>query len=167
MSGICVFCASSERIHPTHLDLARRVGAEIARRGHDLVSGGGRVSTTGAVAGDMRRRKGLMDDAADAFLALPGGLGTLEELLQVWVAASLGLHAKPVVVLDPAGVLAGLAALVDERVAQGFVRPAAAASAVWVTTATEALDAVEPGMLGGRPTLRARDVTEELLEGEG
>ena len=200
MARICVFCASSERIHPAHLDLAREVGAELARRGHDLVSGGGRVSMMGAVAAavrsggrhtlgvipqalvglevadaeadelvvtaDMRERKGLMDAAADAFLAMPGGLGTLEELLEIWVARSLGMHDKPVVVLDPTGVLTGLAGLVDKLVAQGFVRPAAAASAVWVTTVREALDVVEAG-LGRRPVLLgAADVTEELLEGE-
>jgi uncharacterized protein (TIGR00730 family) len=200
MSRVCVFCSSSERIHPAHLELAREVGEELARRGHDLVSGGGRVSMMGAVAraaraggrhtlgvipqalvglevadddaddlqivADMRERKGRMDAAADAFLALPGGLGTLEELLEVWVAASLGMHDKPVVVLDPTGVFSGLAALVDKLVAQGFVRPAAAASAVWVTSVGEAVDAVEAGP-GRRVTLpAAADVAEELLEGE-
>jgi uncharacterized protein (TIGR00730 family) len=201
VARICVFCASSERIHPAHLELARQVGAELARRGHDLVSGGGRVSMMGAVARavregarhtlgvipqalaglevadteadelvitrDMRERKRLMDGAADAFLALPGGLGTLEELLEVWVASSLGLHTKPVIILDPSGVLAGLAALIDKLVAQGFVRPAAAAAAVWVTTVPEALDAVELGLLCGRGEPDTPDVTEELLEGEG
>ena len=200
MARICVFCASSERIHPAHLDLAREVGAELARRGHDLVSGGGRVSMMGAVAAavrsggrhtlgvipqalvglevadaeadelvvtaDMRERKGLMDAAADAFLALPGGLGTLEELLEIWVARSLGMHDKPVVVLDPTGVQTGLAGLVDKLVAQGFVRPAAAASAVWVTTVAEALDAVEAGLHRRPALLGAADVAEELLEGE-
>jgi uncharacterized protein (TIGR00730 family) len=200
MARVCVFCSSSERIHPAHLDLARDVGAEIARRGHDLVSGGGRVSMMGAVAravregsghtlgvipqalvglevadtdadefvvtADMRTRKARMDAEADAFLALPGGLGTLEELLEVWVAASLGMHAKPVVVLDPSGVFAGLAGLVDKLVAQGFVRPDAAAAAVWVSTVSEALDAVEAGVR--RPAARpvAEQVAEELLEGE-
>ena len=201
MARICVFCASSERIHPAHLDLAREVGEEMVRRGHDLVSGGGRVSMMGAVAravrtgrghtlgvipqaliglevadtdadelvvtADMRERKGRMDAAADAFLALPGGLGTLEELLEVWVAASLGMHDKPVVVLDPTGVLSGLASLVDKLVAQGFVRPAAASAAVWVTSVAEALDAVEAGVRRRhRARVGAADVTEELLEGE-
>ena len=201
MARVCVFCASSERIHPAHVDLAREVGAEIARRGHDLVSGGGRVSMMGAVARavragsrhtlgvipqalvglevadteadelvvttDMRERKGLMDSSADAFLALPGGLGTLEQLLEVWVAASLGMHDKPVVVLDPTGVLSGLASLVDKLVAQGFVRPGAAAAAVWVTGVGEALDAVEAGLRRRAPArVAAGDVAEELLEGE-
>jgi uncharacterized protein (TIGR00730 family) len=200
VARICVFCASSDRIHPAHLDLARQVGREMARRGHDLVSGGGRVSMMGALARavraggrhtlgvipealmglevadheadelvvtpGMRERKGRMDAAADAFLALPGGLGTLEELLEVWVAASLGLHDKPVVVLDPTGVLAGLADLVDKLVAQGFVRPAAAAAATWAVSVSDALDAVEARSAVHRPPPPPVEVAEELLEAE-
>ncbi len=95
------------------------------------------------VTDDMRERKGLMDAAADAFLVLPGGLGTLEELLEVWSARALGMHAKPVVVCDPTGVLAPLRTLVDSLVAGGFVQPAAAADATWTSDPAEALDAVE------------------------
>src|SRR5881409_2334810 len=65
------------------------------------------------VVDDMRTRKGLMDDRSDAFLTLPGGLGTLEELLEVWVARILRMHDKPVVVLDPDGVFAHLRAQID------------------------------------------------------
>ena len=50
MAAICVFCASSERIAPHYVDLAAEVGAELARRGHSLISGGGSVSCMGAVA---------------------------------------------------------------------------------------------------------------------
>ena len=50
MAAICVFCSSSERIAPSYVDLAADVGTELARRGHSLVSGGGRVSSMGAVA---------------------------------------------------------------------------------------------------------------------
>ena len=72
------------------------------------------------VVDDMRTRKGLMDERSDAFLALPGGIGTLEELLEVWVARSLGLHAKPVVVLDVDGLFAPLRAQVDLLVERGL-----------------------------------------------
>jgi uncharacterized protein (TIGR00730 family) len=200
MARICVFCSSSERIHPAHVELAAEVGAEIARRGHDLASGGGRVSMMGAVArgvraggrhtlgvlpqalvglevadedadelvvtSDMRERKGRMDAAADAFLALPGGLGTLEELLEVWVAGTLGMHAKPVVVLDPTGVYAALRDLVDKLLVQGFVRPGAEAYAVWTSTVTEALDAIENGLRRLPSVPDAAEVSEELLEAE-
>ena len=53
------------------------------------------------VTRDMRQRKGIMDERIDAFLALPGGIGTLEELVEVWTARTLNMHHKPVVVLDP------------------------------------------------------------------
>lgn len=198
MARICVFCSSSERIDAVHRELATAVGAEIARRGHDLVSGGGRVSMMGAVAAavraggrhtigvipadmipmevadtdadelvvtaDMRERKGRMDAAADAFLALPGGLGTLEELLEIWVAGSLGFHPKPVVVLDPTGVYAPLRQLVKGLVDAGFVRPEAARVVAWERDVGEALDAVEHGL--GAPPVIPADVTEELLEAE-
>ena len=93
------------------------------------------------VVADMRARKGEMDRRADAFLALPGGIGTLEELLEAWTSRALGLHDKPVVVLDPTGVFAPLHALVGELAASGFVRPDAAASLTWATTVAAALDA--------------------------
>src|SRR5687768_1877424 len=72
------------------------------------------------VVDDMRIRKGLMDERADAFLTLPGGLGTLEELFEVWVARSLGLHTKPVVALDPDGLYAPLRQQVELMVERGF-----------------------------------------------
>ena len=107
-----------------------------------------------------------MDAAADAFLALPGGLGTLEELLEVWVAGTLGMHAKPVVVLDPDRRLRRAARAVDKLLVQGFVRPGAEAYAVWTSTVAEALDAVEDGLGRVRTVPAAAEVSEELLEGE-
>lgn len=53
------------------------------------------------VVDSMRERKGLMDAHATAFLALPGGIGTCEELFEVWTSRYLGMHRKPVVLLDP------------------------------------------------------------------
>lgn len=97
------------------------------------------------VTRDMRQRKGVMDERSDAFLALPGGIGTLEELVEAWTGASLGLHAKPVVVLDPWGDLAGLRTLVAGLVSSGFVRAAAADALTWATSVDEALDAVVSG----------------------
>lgn len=73
----------------------------------------------------MRERKALMDASADAFLVLPGGIGTLEEFFEVWTAGSLGMHPKPVIVLDPDGFYAPLWQFVESLVERGFVRPAA------------------------------------------
>ena len=109
------------------------------------------------VTRDMRERKGEMDAAADAFVALPGGLGTLEELLEVWVAGTLGLHEKPVVVLDPDRRLR-LAARPRRQAARPGFRPGRRAEgrAVWTSSVPEALDAVEAGLaVFGRPRLRA------------
>jgi uncharacterized protein (TIGR00730 family) len=77
------------------------------------------------VVDTMRERKRVMDESSDAFLALPGGIGTLEELFEVWTAASLGMHAKPVVVLDHDGYYAPLWAFLDGLRERGFVRQAA------------------------------------------
>lgn len=70
----------------------------------------------------MRMRKAEMDGRADAFLTLPGGIGTLEEFFEVWTAASLGMHAKPVVVLDPDDFYAPLWDWLERLVGDGFVR---------------------------------------------
>ncbi|WP_461023438.1 LOG family protein [Thalassiella azotivora] len=120
------------------------------------------------VTADMRERKGRMDAEADAFVVLPGGLGTLEELLEVWVSRSLGMHAKPVVVCDPTGVYDGLRTLVEQLVDQGFVRPAAAAELVWTTTPEQALDAVEAGCAAEVVDASGRSArfAEEALEAE-
>ena len=98
------------------------------------------------VVSDMRARKGLMDDRADAFLVLPGGIGTLEELMEVWTSRSLGMHRKPVVVLDPFDDFVGLRELVGTLEERGFVRPTAAAHLQWAATVDEALDLVEKGL---------------------
>ncbi|HZC72738.1 MAG TPA: TIGR00730 family Rossman fold protein [Jatrophihabitans sp.] len=77
------------------------------------------------VVDTMRERKRIMDERSDAFLALPGGIGTLEELFEVWTASSLDMHAKPVAVLDPAGFFQPLWNYLADLCARGFVRSAA------------------------------------------
>jgi uncharacterized protein (TIGR00730 family) len=73
----------------------------------------------------MRERKRLMDQRSDAFLALPGGIGTLEECFEVWTAGSIGMHDKPVLVLDPDGFYRPLWTYIESLVDRGFVRQAA------------------------------------------
>jgi uncharacterized protein (TIGR00730 family) len=92
----------------------------------------------------MRERKGVMDAHADAFLALPGGLGTCEELFEVWTARYLRMHDKPVVLLDPDGHWAGLVAWVHELRAKGFASDASLEALTVTTTVTDALAACEP-----------------------
>lgn len=197
MAAVCVYCASSTRIDPRHVEVAAEVGRALAARGHSLVSGGGNLSSMGAVAraaraggartvgvipqglldvevgdrdadelvvvDDMRARKALMDQRSDAFLALPGGLGTLEELLEVWVARSLGMHRKPVVALDVDGLYAPLRAQVELMVERGFVRAPAVGALQWATTVDDALDLVEAGL--ARPR-EFQPLAEEALEFE-
>ena len=101
-----------------------------------------------------------MDRRADAFLTLPGGLGTLEELLEIWVARILRMHDKPVVVLDPDGVFAHLRAQIDQLVSAGFARPSVHDAIAWTSDVGEALDLVEkqPSLLPPTP--------DEVLEAE-
>ena len=115
------------------------------------------------VVDDMRTRKALMDSRSDAFLALPGGLGTLEELFEVWTARTLGLHAKPVVVLDSGGLYAPLRAQVALMVQRGFVRQVAADALVWAGSVPAALDAIEAGL--SEPQL-LRPTPAEVLESD-
>lgn len=93
---------------------------------------------------DMRSRKAEMDRRADAFLALPGGIGTLEELFEAWTARTLGLHHKPVVICDPTGTFAGLRDLTESLRVAGFVRPAALEVLTWTSSVDQAMDALRP-----------------------
>lgn len=75
------------------------------------------------VVAGMHERKALMAHRADAFLTLPGGIGTLEEFFETLSWAALGLHHKPMGVLNVAGYFDPLLALLDHAVAERFVRP--------------------------------------------
>ncbi len=74
------------------------------------------------VVDSMHERKALMAELADGFIALPGGLGTLEETFEILTWAQLGMHHKPVGLLDSGGYFRHLAAFLDHAVAEGFVR---------------------------------------------
>ncbi|GAB4039895.1 MAG: TIGR00730 family Rossman fold protein [Rubrivivax sp.] len=76
------------------------------------------------VVPDMHVRKRLMAERADAFVALPGGIGTFEELYEVWTWRQLGYHDKPIGLLNVAGFYDGLLAFMDHTVGQGFLDPA-------------------------------------------
>jgi uncharacterized protein (TIGR00730 family) len=75
------------------------------------------------VVGSMHERKALMAELSDAFIALPGGVGTLEELFEVYTWAQLGIHEKPLGLLDVAGYYRPLVAFLDHAVREQFVRP--------------------------------------------
>jgi uncharacterized protein (TIGR00730 family) len=70
----------------------------------------------------MHERKAIMADSSDAFLALPGGAGTLEEVFEAWTWAQLGHHQKPVGLLNVAGFFDGLVAFLDHQCRERFIR---------------------------------------------
>jgi uncharacterized protein (TIGR00730 family) len=75
------------------------------------------------VVGSMHERKALMAELSDAFIALPGGIGTLEELFEVYTWAQLGIHSKPLGLIDVAGYYRPLVAFLDHAVQERFLRP--------------------------------------------
>ncbi len=154
MSAICVYCASGP-VDDEYLELAAQTGAAIARAGHSLVSGGGKVGMMGAlvrgareaggytigiipehlmkaevadvdsdeliVTDTMRERKRLMDELADGFITLPGGIGTLEELFETWTGGFLGVHGKPIALLNHRGFYDPLVTWLRGLTENGFV----------------------------------------------
>ena len=75
------------------------------------------------VVGSMHERKARMAELSDGFIALPGGMGTLEELFEVYTWTQLGLHSKPLGLLDVRGYYGRLAAFLDHAVTERFVTP--------------------------------------------
>jgi uncharacterized protein (TIGR00730 family) len=158
LGSICVFCGASAGRDPRYAAAAAAVGTELARRGIELVYGGGRLGLMGVVAdaalaaggrvtgviprglvdrelahpgltelrvvSTLHERKAVMAELSDAFIALPGGLGTLEELAEVLSWAQLGLHGKPIGALDVGGFWGPFAGYLDHAAAEGFVSEA-------------------------------------------
>jgi uncharacterized protein (TIGR00730 family) len=157
MKRICVFCGSSTGSDPAYAEAAKRLGATLARRGLELVYGGGTVGLMGTVAnatleaggrvigvipralqlrelahvnltslhvtGSMHERKAKMAELSQGFIALPGGLGTLEEFAEIVTWAQLGIHARPCGLLDVKGYYGPLVQFLDQAVKEGFVSP--------------------------------------------
>ena len=96
------------------------------------------------VTDTMRERKQAMEDRSNAFLTLPGGIGTLEELFEMWSAGYLGMHDKPVVVLDPEGHYDGLWAWLQTLVDADYVQPDAMARLVLTRDIEAALESTAP-----------------------
>ncbi|GAA2506466.1 TIGR00730 family Rossman fold protein [Winogradskya humida] len=98
------------------------------------------------VTTDMGVRKNIMIERSDAFITLPGGLGTLDELFEVWTTATLDLHRKPIVVLDPDGFYTGLWKWLNDITDTAFVRTQALAQVTVVTSIDAALDHIEAAL---------------------
>lgn len=96
------------------------------------------------VTDTMRERKKEMEDRSDAFIALPGGIGTLEEFFEAWTAGYLGMHDKPLVLVDPFGHYDGLLRWLESLVPTGYVSQAAMDRLVVVDDVEAALDICAP-----------------------
>jgi uncharacterized protein (TIGR00730 family) len=94
----------------------------------------------------MHDRKQLMYDLSDAFIALPGGLGTLEELAEVTTWSQLGLHSKPVVLLDVEAFWEPLVTQLDSMVSAGFLRKSSRELIKRASSAEEALSVLASAM---------------------
>jgi uncharacterized protein (TIGR00730 family) len=112
------------------------------------------------VTDDMRSRKGEMDRRSDAFLVLPGGLGTLEELFEIWTSRVLGMHDKPIAILDPHGLYEPLRDLMKHLLEEGFARPRIFDAVGWASTVSEAFDHLE------RSPVRLEPTAEDYIESE-
>jgi uncharacterized protein (TIGR00730 family) len=99
---------------------------------------------------NMHERKAKMTELADAFLALPGGIGTLDELFEAWSWNALGYHAKPFCLLNVEGFWDGLIAFVDHATECGFLSAQRRAQLLVATTAEEALDLLDEAAAAAR-----------------
>jgi predicted Rossmann-fold nucleotide-binding protein len=159
LRSVCVFCASSNGVDPIFLEAAKALGQAIAERGWQLVYGGAHVGLmipralvereiayrglTELVETDtMHERKAEMARRADAFLVLPGGLGTLDEMCEMLTWSQLGIHQKPVVLINIVGYWDAFLGMLDAAVAAGFLRSAHRALSLVAPDAGEACEMV-------------------------
>ena len=189
-STVCVYCGSRAGDQPQFAEIAVELGQRLARAGHTLVYGGGRVGLMGLIAdaavnegGDvvgiipghlqraevghggvtelvivdsMHERKAEMAARSDIFVVLPGGLGTMDETFEIITWRQLGLHDKPVVVLNVDDIWSPFIALVDHIVARGFAAPKDRALFSVVDSIDGVLQAAAEAPTGDRPFERHR-----------
>jgi uncharacterized protein (TIGR00730 family) len=91
----------------------------------------------------MHERKARMTELTDAFVALPGGIGTLDELFEAWTWNALGYHAKPFALLNVAGFWDGMIAFLDTVTANGFMSPARREQLIVASEIGEVIDKLD------------------------
>lgn len=94
------------------------------------------------IVSDMRTRKAKIEDLSDAFIALPGGIGTLEEFFEIWVGSYLKFHSKPIVVCDPVGFYDPLRTALDHLAEHNFMKTGQAELVSWCKDIPSTLDAI-------------------------
>ena len=113
------------------------------------------------VVKDMHERKALMQDKADAFIALPGGIGTMEELFEVWAWRYIGYHSKPVGIVNIGGFYDDLLRMLARMAEDGFLKKAMLEDLCIAEDPRGALDAIEAKAASGfipAPKLQERRV---------
>ena len=147
--NITVYSASSGQVPTIYVEAAQELGRLMADGKHTLINGAGRIPQfmidqhwqhTGMsqliVTPNMHRRKELMAEKSDACIALPGGVGTLEELLEIITWKQLGLYLKPIIVLNTNHYYDALLAQLQRAIAENFMRSQHAA--IWHVAQTPA-----------------------------
>ena len=94
------------------------------------------------VVTNMRTRKAKIEDLADAFIILPGGIGTLEEFFEIWVGRYLKFHGKPIAVCDPTGVYIPLQTALDNLASQNFMKSGQKELVTWCSDIPTAIEAI-------------------------
>ena len=94
------------------------------------------------IVSDMRTRKAKIEDLSDAFIALPGGIGTLEEFFEIWVGSYLKFHSKPIAVCDPVGFYDPLRTALDHLAEHNFMKTGQAELVSWCKDIPSTLDAI-------------------------
>ena len=109
------------------------------------------------VADGMRHRKAMMEDRGDAFIALPGGLGTFEEFFEIVCGKQLAYHNKPIVLLNVAGYYDPMLKMIEHGLEHNFVRPRATQLYCVATTVAEAVEHIR----NYQPTTPSSDLSFE------
>jgi uncharacterized protein (TIGR00730 family) len=115
------------------------------------------------VTRDMHERKRIMFERADGFVALPGGIGTLEELVEQMTWAQLGRHKKPILILNISGFWDSLCALLDHMKALAFIRPGLQADPIVVDRVEEVLPELSRAARGATEDEKKMSVAPEMM----
>ena len=94
------------------------------------------------VVTNIRTRKAMIEDLSDAFIVLPGGIGTLEEFFEIWVGRYLKFHSKPIAICDPTGVYEPLRVALDHLASQNFMKSGQAELVSWCKDISATIDTI-------------------------
>lgn len=105
------------------------------------------------IVASMHERKAMMTELTDAFVAIPGGIGTLDELFEAWTWNALGYHAKPFALLNVDGFWDGMIAFLDTVTASGFMSPARRGQLLVADTVGDAIDRLDSAIGAAEPKM--------------